>query len=382
MPAQEVGSFAAGFAGAALRYWLLVFPRAGHELRRVRRRASQIRAPEARRLALEALGKRSNLEGAAAFATFVPWRRRGRTVRALVAFQAVYNYVDLLAEQPIADPVARAQRLHRALQAALDTNPVPAALPDSDLDDDGLLAAMVERCRSSLSALPAHAVVASAARAATQRIVTFQSLSLGGDDALERWAESQIPPGSELAWWEVAGATGSSLLVHALIAAAASASLDDAQVAALERAYFPWPGALHSLLDSLVDEAEDAASAQVSLIACYDSPLLAARRMRWLAAEALIAARALPGARRHALLLTAMACSYVSVPWLGGDARQIAREVRAALGPAATAALLVFRIRHRVACIAGTHRERAVVGREASRTCIAEPERGADAGVA
>ena len=81
----------------------------------------------------------------------------------------------------------------------------------------------------------------------------FQSLSLGSNGELESWARRQTATDNGLEWWETAAAAGSSLGVHALIAAAASPMLDEQDVAAIEAAYFPWIGALHSLLDSLVD---------------------------------------------------------------------------------------------------------------------------------
>jgi tetraprenyl-beta-curcumene synthase len=382
VPAQEVAGDAAGFVNAALRYWLLVFPCVTYELRRLSRLAGQIAEPEARRFALAALEKRSNLEGAAAFATFVHWRQRGRSIRALVNFQAAYNYLDLLAEQPSPDPVARARQLHEALCAALDPT-AAAKLSDIDLHDDGLLAELVERCRSSFSALPASVAAAPAARKAALRIVEYQSLSLGEDGALARWAAAKVPPGSELAWWEIAGAAGSSLAVHALIAAAASASLDAERVVAIERAYHPWAGALHSLLDSLVDEAEDAAGAQLSLIACYPSTLLAAERMRRLAAGARDATRGLHDARSHRLLLTAMACSYISTRADSEHAQMVSRELRGALGWMAVVMSCVFRVRAHVTGITAFRRDHGAVESVAGITCmVGERERGADAGAA
>ncbi len=379
MPTQEVGDRLDGvFANAALHYWVFVFPRSAHELRRLRRRARAIGNPEARRLALQALAKRGNLEGAAAFATFAPWRQRARAVRALVAFQAAYNYLDLLAEQPSTDPVARARRLHEVLCVALDSAPTSLALPDIGLDDDGLLGEIVERCRTSMSELPGYAVAAPTALAAARRIVAFQSLSLARDDALERWTISQLPPPGGLAWWELAAAAGSSLAVHALIAAAANASLHDTDVAELAAAYFPHASALHSLLDSLVDGDEDAATGQMSLIGCYPSPSVAAREMRALTVEALAAARQLPHGRRHVLLLSAMACSYISIPQRGSAAREIAGEVRGALGPTASVVLLVFRLRRRAAM---RRAQPQAKGRQRP-ACLGEQERGVDAGAA
>ena len=94
------------FSGTVARYLRLVLPQASSDLAHWRSRASEIPNPKLRLLALEALGKRGNVEGAALFATLAPATYRRDTVRALVAFQTAYNYLDGLSEQPSADPVA------------------------------------------------------------------------------------------------------------------------------------------------------------------------------------------------------------------------------------------------------------------------------------
>jgi tetraprenyl-beta-curcumene synthase len=348
------------FAIAALRYWLSVFPRVRRELHRLRRRAHAIPDPVLRELALAALAKRGNIEGAAAFAAFVARAHRGGTVRALVAFQATYNYVDMLAEQPNDDPVANARRLHEALPAALDPG---AAQPDyyahhaqreehAQPQDGGYLSELVQSCRLALGELPSYPAVAEQARRAGARIVAFQSLSLGSRreerDALERWARAQTPAGSELEWWETAAAAGSSLCVHALIAAAAAdIAPGPRELAAVEEAYFPWIGALHSLLDSVVDEVEDARTGQLSLIGCYASSREAAIRMRWLAARAIDSARGLPDGREHAVLVAGMAGYYLSgVSGTDASTRDALTDgVREEIGGLARAALLVFKVR-------------------------------------
>jgi len=82
--------------------------------------AGQVPDPVLRELALQALRKRGNMLGAALFAVLAPRGRRSEVVRALVAFQSAYNYLDTLAEQPSADPVGNGRRLHSALLLALE----------------------------------------------------------------------------------------------------------------------------------------------------------------------------------------------------------------------------------------------------------------------
>jgi tetraprenyl-beta-curcumene synthase len=340
------------FAGAARRYWLGVFPGVCAERRRREARAQQIPDALLQRVVLDALRKWGNIEGASAFAAFAPRRRRTAAARAMVCFQAAYNYLDMLTELPNTDPTANGQRLHRALLVALD--------PEAEhLDyyahhhlheDGGYLAETVDGCRAALAQLPSWAAVAPAALRAADRIVAFQSCNTGevqGDYlALERWARSHTPHGTGMRWWETAAAGGSSLCIYALIAAAAEPRVEAEEIAAIEAAYFPWIGALHSLLDNLVDAAEDYATGQRSLVGCYASPCDAATRMGMLAERSMQAAQALPGAR-HTLVLAAMASFYLCTPEArASTAAPVSDAVLEALGEPARMAMMVFRSRH------------------------------------
>ncbi len=239
-----------------LCYWTSVFPRVCIHIARWRRLARRIPDPVLRRLAFEALAKRGNMEGAAAFAAFAPRAHRGAATLAASAFQSAYNLLDMLGEQPSPDPILDGRRLHEALlfaltppgaetsgaehaessaRAAAGAEPHPGegatAMPRDwyehhpQREDGGYLDALLDECRTALATLPSYAIVASSARASAARIVAFQSLNLseaqGDHSGLERWASAATPPGSGLRWWETAAAAGSSLGVHVLIAAAA-----------------------------------------------------------------------------------------------------------------------------------------------------------------
>jgi tetraprenyl-beta-curcumene synthase len=353
------------FVAAAARYWLLVFPRVSSELRHWRRSAARISDPVLRRLAFAALEKRSNMEGAAAFAAFVRFGPRRDVVRALVAFQAIYNHVDMLAEQRGGDQEGRARALHEALLLALEPGAAAPACRAHALqlgrDDEGHLAEMIETCRWALSRLPGFAAASPTVRAAARRIVAFQSLSLGEQGKLEEWALHETLPGSGLDWWETAAAAGSSLAVHALIAASASPALSRLDVEAIDNAYSSSIGALHSLLDSVVDEAEDAQARQLSLIGCYGSRQEAAARLGVLTERTIDTARDLPDGRMHALVATAMACSYLGdCERTGAQAAVVAPAVRAALGDLSRPVLRVFALRRLAARLAPSR-----AGREA-----------------
>lgn len=348
-------ALAVSFAGAARRYWLGVFPSVSRERRRRRARAAEIPDPLLRRTALDAQRKWGNVEGAAAFAAFVPHRHRAAATRAMMCYQAAYNYLDMLGEQPSADPMANGRRLHSALLVALDPDAPHRDYYEHNAqrEDGGYLAETIDACRAALATLPGYLAIAPAAMRATERIVAFQSCNTGepqGDfAALERWARQATPSGSDLRWWETAAAGGSSLCVYALIALAAEPDHDRWMAPeVIEDAYFPWIGALHSLLDNLVDAAEDHATGQHSLVGRYASSQEAAARMGWLAERSLRAAAALPG-RGHTLMVAAMASFYLSMPGASTpEALPVARAVLDVLDGPARLAMLVFRLRRGV----------------------------------
>lgn len=310
--------FVGDFACAARRYWLAVFPRVCMEVCRMRALATRIPDPVLRRLALEALDdKRGNIEGAAAFAALVSRQSRPSVVKALVACQAICDYLDLLSEQPNRDPVVNGYRLHEALIVA-----TARGEPHRDYythhphgDDGGYLAALVDAVRIALSALPSLSLVGEPLTRAAERIAVYQSFNHGDAhgsyEPFERWATRATPPSTGLRPWETAAGAGSTLGVFALIASAADPLLQPAAPREVEDAYFPWIGSLHSLLDSLVDHEEDIAAAGRALVGYYSSPADAAIRMRAIAREALRRAAELPSGRRHALIVAAMTSFYV-----------------------------------------------------------------------
>jgi tetraprenyl-beta-curcumene synthase len=369
VPARSQVALASAFASAASRYWLGVFPLVGRELRHWRERARQIPDPVLRRLALITQNtERGNLEGAAAFAVLVPRAHRERVVRAVVAFQATYDYVDTLAEQPSAHPVANGRQLHLALLTALDPH---GDHPDYyehffDSRDNGYMRNLVDTCRFAFGALPSHASVAESALRATRRMVAYQSLNHGahGDTrhALARWAAGLTPADTGLRWWEMAAGAASSLTVFALIAAAAQPTLSVGEAAATERAYFPWIGALHVLLDSLIDRHDDIEAGQHCLIDHYVSAEETASRLSTIAARAMRATELLPKSVQHATILAAMASFYLSAPATSTPGAFLAgQRVLETMGTLATPTMAVLRARRTAGrLLAGTDAAKAL----------------------
>jgi tetraprenyl-beta-curcumene synthase len=269
-------------------------------------------------VALHALeSKRRNLEGAAAFAVLVNRRSQPAVVKALTICQAICDYLDLLAEQPSRDPVANGLQLHEALLVAITPGRSHGDYYRhcEHSNDGGYLHTLIELVHEALLELPSLALVAEPLRCAAGRIAAYQSLNhgdhLGSYRPFEQWASWETRPATGLRWWETGAGAGSTLSLYVLMAAAADPRLEQSDVTAIESAYFPWIGALHSLLDSLADREEDMATGERGLIDCYASAVDAAARMQMIACEALQRAEMLTRGRRHALILAAMTSFYI-----------------------------------------------------------------------
>ncbi|HEX5852976.1 MAG TPA: DUF2600 family protein [Solirubrobacteraceae bacterium] len=343
---------AALFIQIALRYWLGVYPRLAREMRYWKARAASIDDPRLRRVALQAQrSKRGNIEGAAAFAVLVPRARRALVVKMIVAWQAAYDYTDLLAEQPCGDRSANAHQLHLALLRALQPG-----VPHDDYyahhegcEDGDYLRDMIDTTRAALTQISNIRPVSVSAEEAITRIIAYQALNQDDHAELALWAETQTSADSGLRWWETAAAGASSLMVLALLAAAADPRLSTSDVAAIERAYYPWVGALHTLLDSLIDLREDAEAGQVSLLSHYGSLEEAGARMQMMADRALKAVRGLRQGSLHALVLAGMTSLYLTAPEASfPEAAPVSERVLEVLGGAAMPSMVVLRVRRAV----------------------------------
>jgi len=345
---------AGAFVHAARRYWLGVFPHFRCELRHWHERAHEIENPTLRHLALDSQhAKRRSLEGAVAFAAFVPRATQRPVIAALTAYQIIFDYLDTVAEQPNPDPITNGRQLNRALIDAIE--PQPAHFNyyahHETTDDSGYLETLIATCRSALASLPSYAACLPSLRRATERCVSYQSLNHGDADrcygAFTAWARQQTQLNTGLRWWETGAAAGSSLAALALIGATADPGLTLQQAEALDGVYYPWIGALHTLLDSLVDHHEDTAEpGQRSLIDYYRSPTETASRLEMIATQAVDHAKRLPHPANHAMILTAMASFYLSDPHASTSDSLLAKtQVLASMGYLATPTMLVMHAR-------------------------------------
>jgi tetraprenyl-beta-curcumene synthase len=344
-------------ARALVVYWLVVFPCARRELRHWLRCAEAIEDPALRRLALAKLSSEAIVaEGAAAFAVLAPAHHRASVVRAAVAYEVLYDAVDAIGELPAVDPLAHNRAVHAALLDALAPH---ACVHDHlafapMLHDGAYLLALIQRCRQALCRLPAHQAAIPALQRFAARAREAQSLNHAGDGdgrrALAAWAAAHGV--QDARWWEVAAAASDPLGIFALVAAAADSRTGAREIETIERAYFPWIGALVWLMESLVDRCDDARSGNHSYVAHYRSPQEAAARFAVIARRAGAMAGALPDGPSHGVLLAGVASLYLSTPEATtADASAATCAIRDALGWPVGALAVVLRVRRRLGAL-------------------------------
>jgi tetraprenyl-beta-curcumene synthase len=329
-PSTMLRAFAL-FPWAMLTYWLTIFPTTGRQLRRWRLAAATIPDPLLRRHALEKLdGEHLTAEGAAAFAILASRRNRGRLVRACVAFEVMYDYLDALTED---HPTLENNRaLHRALRAAVDLrSPIPRDLyaHHPQTEDGGYLAHLAIACRHELAMMPRERSVAPALVRATERAAEAQSLNhataTSSVEPLRSWAADQQHEG--LNWWEIAAAAGAPMVIFGLVAAACDDRTSPDTARAVEHAYFPWVSALEWLLEGLADEEDDRVSGAHTYVSHYHSTDDLAQRLAAIATYAVQNAGRLPRGERHLLLVAGMIGMLLS----GGGSEDRVKAATAAL---------------------------------------------------
>jgi len=337
------------------RYWLTILPQARAEIGRWRARAERIADPVFRDHALSTLSdEQLNVEAATVFALLAPVRAQRTVVRLCVAFQALFDLLDTLGEQPVPDPLAHNLALHGAMSAVLDGAGTPAEwlahFPDRD--DGGYLGDLVAVSRREYDALPAAEAVRGAVMRAIVRCGEAQSHTHAAheDDGarLAAWARAQSDD-DRYAWWELAAGGISSVGVYALFAAAGDRRTDAAEADAVDAAYFPAACALSSLLDSLVDRNRDAGAGDFSSTRHYADSAAAATRMAAIAADGGKRMSRLRHGRRHRAILDGIGAYYVSDrgaedPW----ALPVADAVTRQLGPLVVPIRATMRTRRRL----------------------------------
>jgi tetraprenyl-beta-curcumene synthase len=345
-----------------ITYWLTIAPIARSEIRRWKRHAQSIPDPILRGHALGKLSNESlNPEAAAFFAVLAPKTNRLKLVRLIVAYQAMYDYLDAVNEEPTLSSLRHGLQMHGALVDTVQFQQVSHAryIPDPHDNDNGYLKALINTCREALDDFPSRIALTPALLTAAERCGEAQArnhaVSTEGYHQLIGWSEERSPHNSGYQWWELAAAGISCLAIHALFAAAATPKTTLREAQSIDTAYFPPICAISALLDSLIDLPDDADTINHSFAAHYTTSGHAADRYAAIIVDADEQLSRLSHARRHRIVLAGIIGYYLSAPQAGN---KFAHSVRArAIGAASPviwpilAVMRVRRLKHAAALI-------------------------------
>ncbi len=277
--------------------------------------------------------RRSNVDGAALYCTLAD-RRSPRLLRLLTSYELVLDCLDRVNEG-VQDADGRdGRRLHTALVDALD----PGASCEDYFehhpwhDDGGCIEALVHASRESCTSLPSWSSVRPIALGCAQRtqILALNHVSAGArESTLLGWLRGQAPRARDMTWFELGAAvSGEMLAIHPLLVLASKPGTRRAHVQSTHSAYFPWTSLAATMLDSYVDQFEDAERGCHSYVSHYRCERLTCSRLARVVEHALADARSLPRGRRHAVLVACMVAMYLTkdsarMPQLRGGASTI-----------------------------------------------------------
>jgi hypothetical protein len=128
---------------------------------------------------------------------------------------------------------------------------------------------------------------------------------------LREWALRERSDGHEVSWYEFASAASAGLSIYALLAAGAERT-KECDIDRIYSAYFPWISAVTTMLDSYVDQAEDALAGDHSYISYYPAPASVVPGIARLTRRSLDATSYIQVPERHRVIIACMITLHLS----------------------------------------------------------------------
>lgn len=238
----------------------------------------------------------------------------------VVALQTISDYLDNLCDRAgIANEQAFRQ-LHQAMTDALDPEAIPqdyyAYYPFND--DGGYLTKLVTTCQQKIKELPSYQLVKADLRKLAilySDLQTYKHLDLTiREQKMTDWLDRHCNGYPQITKWEFAAATGSTLGMFMLCAAASDKQLTARDASKITTAYFPWITGLHILLDYFIDAAEDKANGDLNFVAYYADDAQMRSRLTLFIQQAFLQSQTLPQPLFHKTIVQGLLAMYLSDP--------------------------------------------------------------------
>jgi tetraprenyl-beta-curcumene synthase len=279
--------------------------------------ASEIADEHLRAHAVASLREKRNLLLGAAFFCILPRRRHANLLKLLVAFETLWDFLDVLSEDANSGGAISCDQLHLALVEAL----VPGA-PASDYyrfhprgDDGGYLRTLVEMCQEQCSRLPSYSLVMplilDGVASCSIQGINHEQNTQRREALLRRWVSEVFPEDHTTPWFELAAAA-SAFMPHALLALASEPGCTEERAARVCAGYFPSLSLAIVMLDSYVDRAEDLVRGGHSYLAYYGDDEIAVSRLIEIIQTTESEMRKLGDRHRHAVIAGCMVAMFLS----------------------------------------------------------------------
>ena len=309
-----------------------VFPMVEQELSSWQRYAEENGMRELAEQALASIhSKKFHCQGGSVYSLYkgVPTRD---FVRLIVALQTISDYLDNLCDRAGFADEAAFRQLHLAITDALDpTTPLNHYYINYPFKDDGgYLTKLVNTCRNEIAKLPAyHLVKAELLRQAVlySELQTYKHLDLAiREKKMLDWIHCHLPKYQGIKPWEFAAATGSTLGMFMLCAAAYNPKLTKDQADQIACAYFPWVNGLHILLDYFIDRDEDRLSGDLNFVAYYSNHQETLNRLTYFCKESCRQMSSLPEPAFGLTVVHGLLAMYLSDPKTDAPAERMIRD--------------------------------------------------------
>ncbi|OPA81518.1 tetraprenyl-beta-curcumene synthase [Paenibacillus selenitireducens] len=302
------------------RVYNYILPGVSDALGHWKRQAESITDEELRKQALASIAtKQFHCQGGAVYAA-IDLSQRDVLIPLIVAFQTISDYLDNLCDRSTSmDPVDFRQ-LHQSMLDAID--------PEAPLrnyyqyhpehEDDGYLHELVSTCQSCIKQLPSYLIVMPFVEELVGLYVDLQVYKHIRHELREpeltAWWEENRNKSPHLYWNEFAAATGSTLGMFMLFAAASKPNLDRSEAISIREAYFPHVCGLHILLDYLIDQEEDRQGGDLNFCNYYEEQEMLCQRILMVVEGARKDVRTLPHAKFHSMVIEGLIALYLSDP--------------------------------------------------------------------
>ncbi|MGF7184341.1 tetraprenyl-beta-curcumene synthase [Desulfitispora alkaliphila] len=238
----------------------------------------------------------------------------------IVALQTISDYLDNLCDRVGFESEEGFRQLHNSFLDAVDIERTPgdyyAHYPHNE--DGGYLKSLVHECRSYMSKLPSYGLVKEHLLFLAELycdLQTYKHLHVSvRENYMEQWIEKHQPKYPDLLPYEFAAATGSTLGIFMLTAAASNPNLTAEEANKIKEAYFPWICGLHILLDYYIDQEEDQKEGDLNFVFYYNSSSQCHDRLEYFVKRAKESTALLPEHSFHNTVVEGLLGMYLSDP--------------------------------------------------------------------